>query len=766
MPAPRRTLPSAHPSANCSDDARAAGLCSRANGSGKREIRQHDGSLYDFCARSPPPRWVACAHPPPPRYPLANCFRLVGSLVFLCAASGALRAQGPADTTITVVSTFGPDRFVSAQAPLELTLSRAPSDAEGRLAIFIGTSDLTSLFERDGARLRFRPNGVDLPAGESEMKVYLVAGEAWTELAKLPIRVLTPRGYERASVEPGMELRNTGQIAEGHSGLAPASARPTYQLVAGTLALETSHARTGVSLTSSTHALGANERPNALRYGELGDEASPVDLADYLLRLKARNTVLSVGQVSTGTNRHLINGFASRGVTAVVSGERASWTVGVENGTSIVGIGNITGLENGDHRLMSTGLAVEAVPSRPGALHVDATVLHGSLRAASGFTQGGIVAADRSDGYGLQIAASSPAQRLTLAAGYASSSSQYAADPPLTSSSGSIIPNQAHRKGARYAELTAGLLQDRRILRAPVTMALALRHERVEPMYRSVGVYAQSDVERNAVDLGGSIDVVSVQATHGRTGDNLDGVASMMSNRSRLSTLTLGTPLSALLRVTQHATLLPTVSYALQRMHTFGAGIPTGGLYTASDVPDQMSTVHDASAQWQVKQWQVGYRLNASRQDNRAPGHELEDLVAQTHGLTIGVAVGAALTLGLDLGLERQENRQFSQVNHVRRAGLTGTWRVASLTTLDGALSLSRAEDPGAGSNTHVSSLQVGIAQGIKLWRSADAAPRGQAFLRFARYSNELFNLANSLAPPSQQGGTWNVASGLSLRLF
>ncbi|MBA4072353.1 MAG: hypothetical protein C0497_11035 [Gemmatimonas sp.] len=680
-------------------------------------------------------------------------------------SAGALRAQGPADTTITVVPTFGPERFVAAQAPLELTLSRAPGGTEGRLAIFIGTSDLTSLFERDGVRLRFRANGVDLPAGESEMKVYLVDGESWTELAKLPIRVLTPRGFERANVEPGLELRNTGQVAEGHSGSATASARPTYQAVAGTMALETSHARAGVSLTSSTHVLGANERANALRFGELGDDASRVDLADYVIRLEARNAVLSLGQVSTGANRHLINGFASRGVTAVVGGQRASWTVGVENGTSIVGTDNITGLDRGDHRILSTGLAFEAIPARPGALHVDATVLHGSLLATSGFTQGGITAADQSDGYGVQIAASSPAQRLKLAAGFASSSSQYAADPPLTSG-GSIVPNQAHRKSARYAELAAGLLQDRRILRAPVTMALALRHERVEPMYRSVGVYAQSDVERNAVDLGGSIDVVSVQATHGRTGDNLDDVSSMMTNRSRLSTLTLGTPLSALLRVTQHAALLPSVSYALQRMHQFGAGIPTGGLYTASDIPDQMSMVHDASAQWQVKQWQVGYRMNASRQDNRAPGHELEDRIAQTHGITVGVAVGAALTLGLDLGLERQENKQLSQVNHVRRAGLTGTWRVASLTTLDGALSLSRAQDPGAGSDTHVSSLQAGIAQGIKLWRSVDGAPRGQAFLRFARYANELFNLTNSFAPPSQQSGTWNVASGLSLRLF
>ncbi len=691
--------------------------------------------------------------------------RFVAPFAILLLATGALGAQGPSDSTITVAPAFDAGHFVAAQAPLELTLSRSPTGTEGRVAVFVGTADLTSLFERNGARMTFRANGVDLPAGESELKVYLVAGEAWTELANLPLRVLTPRGFERATIEPGLDLRNTGQVAEGYSGSATASARPTFQSAAGTFALETSHSRAGISLTSATHLLGANERANALRFGELGDDASRVDLADYVLRLEARNAVLSLGQVSTGTNRHLINGFASRGVTAVVGGPRASWTVGVENGTSIVGTDNLTGLDRTDHRVLSTGLAVEVVPTRPGALHMDATVVHGSLLATSGFTQGGVMAADQSDGYGLQVAASSPAQRVKLAAGFASSSSQYAADPPLLSG-GSIMPNQAHRKSARYAELTAGLLQDRRVLRAPVTMNLALRHERVDPMYRSVGVFAQSDLERDAVELGGSVDLVSVQVTHTRTGDNLDDIASLLTNRSRLSTLTLGTPLSALLRVTRHATLLPSLSYALQQMHQFGAGIPAGGLYTASDIPDQMSVVHDIGVQWQVKQWQVGYRANASRQDNRAPGHELDDLSAQTQGVTVGVALGAALTLGLDVGLERQENKQLSQVSHVRRAGLTGTWRVASLTTLDGAMSLSRVEDPGAGSNTHVSSLQAGIAQGIRLWRSADGSPRGQAFVRFARYSNELFNLANSFAPPTQQSGTWNVASGLSLRLF
>ncbi|MHB1311006.1 MAG: hypothetical protein ACYC3L_03230 [Gemmatimonadaceae bacterium] len=687
-------------------------------------------------------------------------------LVLLLIAGRTLTAQQPADSTITVASAFAADRFLASQAPIALSFSRVPAASEGRVAVFVGTSDLTALFEASGPTLVYHANGVDLPSGASELKVYLVSGAAWSELARIPIRVLTPRGFEQSQFDPAVELRNTGLLAEGHSGSQPAPDRPTWQQLAGTIGLQTTHKREGGSLTSDTHLLGANEQQEALRFGELGDRASRLDLADYALRFEADHTVLSLGQVSTGMNRHLINGFASRGVTAVIGGQRASWSVGVENGTSIVGTDNIAGIDHGDHRIVSTGLAWEAVPARAGALHLDATLLHGAVRNTSGFTSGGIISADESDGVGLQLAASSSAQRVRFAAGLASSSSKYAADPPL-SSGGSMIAAKAHRKAARYAELNVGLVQDRKIFRTvPVTLNLALRNENVDPLYRSVGAFLQSDIVRNGVDLGGNVDVVTVQVSHARTGDNVDAVASLLTSRTRSTSVMLGTPLAALLRIAQRPALLPTLSYGRQQVHQFGAGVPTGGLLTASDIPDQLSVVQDASLQWQVKQWQVAYRVNLSDQDNRQPGHTLADFATQTHGITVGVMMGTALSLGLDLGLERQENKEFAQVNHVKRLGLTGNWRATSLTTLDGSLAVSRTEDVGAGNNAHVSSLQAGIAQGIRLWHSADGTPRGQLFLRFSRQSNDLYNLSAPFAPPTQSNGSWNVASGLTLRLF
>lgn len=690
----------------------------------------------------------------------------VGQVTLLSLAPPPLGAQQINESTITVSPGFGADVYVAAQAPIELALSRVPTSAEGRIAVFVGTADLTSLFEVTGSRLVYRARGVDLPSGESELKVFLVDGTAWNELTSLVIRVLTPGGFENAQVDPGLDLRNTGQVAEGHSGLQPAPARSTWQSIAGTFALRTSHRRDGVTLSSDTHLLGAGERSEALRFSEKGAEASHIDLADYVIQLEGRNTLLSLGQVSAGTNRHLINGFSSRGVTAVVSGSRVSWSLGAENGTSIVGTDNIIGLERGDHRILSSRLAFEAFPARPGALHLDATLLRGSVLGTSGFTQGGIMSADRSDGYGLQLAASTPSQRVRVSAGLASSRSEYASDPPL-SSGGSIVPVEAHRRTARYGELDVGLVPYRMIFGVvPVTLDVGLRHERVDPLFRSVATYTQSDVQRDGLDVGGRIDALSVHVTHGRTTDNLDDVASLLTIRTRSTTVTLGAPLASLLRVTRGAAWLPAVSYGLQRMHQHGTGVPTGGFFTASDVPDHFSVVHDGGAQWQVKQWQFGYRVNRSDQDNRQPGRELADYAVRTHGVAVGVMASSSLSLGLDLGLERQENKEWAEVSDLRKAGVRGNWRLMRFTNLDGSFNVSRTEDSGAGSDTRVSSVQAGVAHGFNLWRSADATPRGQVYLRFSRYSNELFTLGSWSAPPTQSRGMWNLVSGLTLRLF
>jgi len=560
-------------------------------------------------------------------------------------------------------------------------------------------------------------------------------------------------------------VRNTGQLAEQTSGGQPASDRPQFQSVGATFGLATRHKRGRVSLTSDTHFLGAGQRSDALRFGEQGNRAARIDLADYVIRFEAPYTTVALGQVSSGTNRHLINGFGSRGVTATFGAPRASISVGAANGTSIVGTDNIFGLSRANHRIVSSTLALELLPSRPGALHVEATALKGSVAAQSGFTQGGVTSADRSDGYGVQLAASSPAQRVRLAAGFASSASQFAAEPPT--SGGTVAASPSHRKSARYLEANLGIAQDRKFFAVvPVTLNLALRHERVDPLYRSVAVSTQSDVQRDGFDLTGSIDAVTMQLTASRTSDNLDGVVTLLTSRGDATSLTLATPLATLLRAKRATAWWPTLTYARQQMHQFGLGVPAGGGYSATGVPDPLATVQDCALPWPCPQFQFGYRVNQADQDNRQPGYETADASTRTHGLTMGVTPRSNLRLGLELAVERQNNKQLAQVNFVRRGAINANWTLTSVTTIDGSLTLSSAQDRGANGDTRLSALQFGIARGINLWRSESATPRGQLFLRFAKRDNRLISISAPLDPPGQKGGVWNVASGLTLRLF
>lgn len=683
----------------------------------------------------------------------------------LLLAAGVLSAQQPLDSSITVTAAYSVEQFLQSQAPIELKLSRAPSPAEGRIAVFVGSADLTTLFELSGTRLIFQSRGDDLPAGESELKVFLVTGPTWKEIAKFPIRVLTPKGFETAQFAASTEVRNTGQLAEQVSGGQVASDRPQFQSVGATFGLQTRHKRGRVSLTSETHFLGAGQKSEALRFGEQGDRAAQIDLADYVIRFEAPYTTVALGQVSTGTNRHLINGFGSRGVTATFGTPRASISIGAANGTSIVGTDNILGLNRANHRILSSTLALELLPSRPGALHVEATALQGSVASQSGFTQGGITSADRSDGYGFQVAASTPAQRLRVAAGFANSVSQFAAEPPT--SGGSVTATPSHRKSARYLEANVGLLQDRKFfVVVPVTLNLALRHERVDPLYRSVAVSTQSDIQRDGFDLSGNIDAVSLQLSGSRTSDNLSAVASLMTSRSQGTAITLSTPLASLLRANPTRTWIPTFNYARQQMHQFGVGVPTGGGFSASDIPDQQTTIQDAGLNWQIDQWQLGYRVNQSDQDNRQPGFETADASTRTHGVTVGVTPRSNLRVGLEIGVERQDNKKLAQKNYLRRGAINANWNVTPVTTLDGSLTLSSTQDRGADGDTHLSAVQLGIARGINLWRSESPTPRGQVFLRFTKRDNRLISISAPFDPPRQEGGVWNVASGLTLRLF
>ena len=91
---------------------------------------------------------------------------------------------------LAVTASFAEGQTVASFESIELELSRPVETSEGRMAVLIGSSDLTSLFTVSGKKLTYNAKVLPLPLGESSLTVYLISPAAeWKEIARFPIRV-------------------------------------------------------------------------------------------------------------------------------------------------------------------------------------------------------------------------------------------------------------------------------------------------------------------------------------------------------------------------------------------------------------------------------------------------------------------------------------------------------------------------------------------------------------------------------------------------
>lgn len=663
---------------------------------------------------------------------------------------------------ITVVPSFSPDRYVPVRTPIELTFSRFPDRIEGTIAVMIGTADVTALLERRGQRLVYRAGAMRLPSGESEVAVYLVSGNAWNELARFPLRVLTPSGFTSASATPSLSMNNSGQVAEQSVPEASRSDTPAFEDLRFTGGVKTSHQRGGWTVETQENAVAVTDRRQALRFGERGGDAPAIDLSDYVVTARRDRLTLTMGNTSLGANRHLISAFGSRGASAVITGSGFELSLGALGGSSIVGWDDLLGFSRPEHRVSAGSLGIELRPQRPGALHIDVTALTGSLLPRTGFTENALTDAERSSGAGVQFAASTASQNFRVSAGLARSRFVNPADV-LLSGGDSTVPVEPVTKTARYVESTWQVLQNVRIARLPTTLSTGYRHERVDPLYRSVGASASADVQSHIFETTGSLGAITFQGTHSRSHDNLARIPSILRTISRSTIGQAAVSLATLLRARESGSLWPVVSYSISRTHQFGDGVPVNSGFTPADVPDLVATSHEASAQWQGEKWRAQYRFSHSLQDNRQVGLGDADLGATVHSVGVGLTPLTSVEIGIELSSEAQRDRSRDQGDATGRVGVHVAWRPFASTTLTGDLSTSRADNTPFTQRSDNNEARLELAQSVaRLGRT-----RGQLFLRYARQrATTLRILEFDPFRENSRRATWNLTSGLNLQLF
>ena len=199
------------------------------------------------------------------------------TLVAACALPALLCLQPAAalGASVSVIETsFDSDTWIKPTEKIRIKFDRLPDASEGKLAILVNQSDLTSQFKTVGNELVYDPSVVKLPSGEKELVVHLVRGpDEWEEIARYSLRVLTKFGLEHldftpradASVAQGLDARDQGEIAP--PGKIPFT-EGTFDVG---LAAEAS--KEDVEIQGEVNFLGVTNREQALQFSEEGSKA-------------------------------------------------------------------------------------------------------------------------------------------------------------------------------------------------------------------------------------------------------------------------------------------------------------------------------------------------------------------------------------------------------------------------------------------------------------------------------------------------------------
>ena len=135
-----------------------------------------------------------------------------GRVLFVTLATLSLATSVRAEVTFKAIN-YAPDEWVEPHQAIVFQLSHMADAGKGRLAFFIGSKDVTALMQPIAAgEYQYRASMVLLPAGEQEMKIYLVHDDnQWTELVTTPLRVLTSGGFEESEIEPRVDIAAQAQ---------------------------------------------------------------------------------------------------------------------------------------------------------------------------------------------------------------------------------------------------------------------------------------------------------------------------------------------------------------------------------------------------------------------------------------------------------------------------------------------------------------------------------------------------------------------------
>ncbi len=658
---------------------------------------------------------------------------------------------------------FRSGEWIETDHPLRLQIQEGETPIAGRLVFFIGTQDATALMRQTGINeYTYAADVLPLTSGSQQIKLYAVDQDnQWQSVAELTINVLTKTGLEVAEVTTRFDVTESSQFKQEARGDAFAADPETYDNMAMSTGLTTQHKRGSWEARSNWNIVSTSVQAEALRFGQLQNDAPKTDLSSYLFEVEKGNGKLAIGHVNFGNNSLLINGLANRGIVGNYRAfDRLDFSVTSQSGQAITGYNNFFGTSNySSNSIQAAALGFDFL--RGGAqLRAELSYLTAEVTSDLNFNVGEVADSERSSGLGLTITGQSTGGRLRGNAVFAKSRYTNPFDPFLAQGF-TLVDAQASTDNARTIKLDYDWLRPDPNTGTGSTLTMTLQHERTDLLYKSIGAFVTPDVEANTLSLTGLIGQISwqLQAKHSR--DNLEDLNSVLTTVTESKSLTISIPLQS--GANEPNLWLPqNLGLSSQHLHQYGDNLPIG-FDPNSHVPDQVNVLHSLNVAWQIGSQSIGYNVNWSDQDNRQPGRAQADFRDVNHGLNLNLTLSQQFRLGLNFGAVIASDIEQSLKRYTDSASVSIDWRIGDKVSITGNYGLTRGRDSEdfAESDNYTTQTQVTYTFELALF-GARKLP-GQLYLRHALNSN--YSLNNQFQFESE-GRSWSLNGGFNISMF
>lgn len=664
---------------------------------------------------------------------------LVCVLIIAVMFTGGITLQAQTADALTATIAQAEGQEITANTPIEFSLSRSLKPGE-KIAVLIEQTDISSLLNVSDNKFTYDPKLVPLPLGKSALSIHVVTSDGlWREIARRQISVRKPEPDVKVETpadkkpdaqptaaseangktdsaastpdaaktdsepaKPAETISDAEKPSESEKSPAfkflpsftismpsqpfqsnfPADSRPanraTFTDFDLTASIKTEGKHGIFSNESNFDFAGSSFKDKTLQFGTLGKKAPDIDLSSYLMNFTVGRAKFSLGHTSFGANRHLVSSFSSRGLSINIPiNKRLDVIAGILNGTSVLGIHNFLGMSKIRHQMQGATLGIEFFPKRQNALRLEVSGFNGYLQALNNVSEGRVVDAERSRGFGLRLIASDKSERFKVEAGYALSRFFNPEDKSLDPN-GVAVPIPASVRSAHYLETSYQILKDLKLTKTKsVNLGFAFKYEFVEPLFKSLGASASADKFSRDYAIDGSIGDIAIQAGRADANDNLRNVASILKSLTHTNRFSLTLPVTALFAATEKPSpLLPRLGYSIDRTHNFGAGIPVNGGFEIdpSTIPDLMNTNQTFTAGWQFKKFGIDANYNRTFADNRQRDKADEDNLGWVRGITIKVNPRESYSFNFGFSIDSQRNVKLATINETKSVNFGLNW--------------------------------------------------------------------------------------------